>query len=64
MVGTSINLRGSAVDLGTTNADDVNEREPAGMHENATDLHDGSGCMGNTVHRVAAEILLKRHMIA
>ena len=33
----------------------MNERAPAGMHDNAFDQHDGSSCMCSTVHRIAAE---------
>ena len=32
-------------DLGTINVADVNERDPAGMHDNTIDLHDGSSYM-------------------
>ena len=49
--GGHINLRGSAVDLGTISAADANERDPAGMHDNTIDMHNE---MGNTVHRTAA----------
>ena len=50
--GGHINLRGSAVDLGTISAADANERDPVGMHDNTIDMPDG---MGNTVHRTTAK---------
>ena len=50
--GGHINLRGSAVDLGTISAADANERDPAGMHDNTIDMPNG---MGNTVHRTTAK---------
>ena len=50
--GGHINLRGSAVDLGTISAADANERDPVGMHDNTIDMPNG---MGNTVHRTTAE---------
>ena len=50
--GGHINLRGSAVDLGTISAADANERDPVGMHDNTIDMPNG---MGNTVHRTTAK---------
>ena len=50
--GGHINLRGSAVDLGTISAATANERDPAGMHDNTIDMPNR---MGNTVHRTTAE---------
>ena len=55
--GGHINLRGSAVDLGTISAADANERDPTGMHDNTI-----STCTTEWVTLCTVQLL--KHMIA
>ena len=50
--GGHINLRGSAVDLGTISAADANERDPAGMHDNTIGLSDPQQLRSSTVSSI------------